>query len=164
MDSANHLTAVPVDQWETQQAIVFDWHDGPREAILSLANPRGEFFFELLDERYNPEGLDERLFRVREIPAGTVAKTLSLLDELGQPEHAVWIPVWKFANAMSKEKAEQFLEEVQAKARQLPVVVASRDLEHFDGCWNTDKTNGQVVDWFSTLGVPAARSAKISEA
>jgi hypothetical protein len=148
------LAAVPAGQWETKQAIVFDWYDGPRSGICRLANLEGEFLFELLEERLNPEGLDDRLFRLREVPLGTMEKTLAVLGELGHPENAVWVPIWKFADPMNQQRAEQFLEEVEAKARLLPVVVASRDLKHFQGCWSTEKTNGDVTDWFSTLGAP----------
>lgn len=154
MDLKKSLAAVPVNQWRAQQVIVFDWHDGPREGLCSLANPQAEFFFDLLDERHNPDGLDDRLFRIREVPAGTVARAIEQLGDLGAPNSPVWIPVWSFPNEASRQHAEQFLGELLTTATPLSVVVASRDFERFQGCWDTATINQPAADWFSSLSIP----------
>ena len=154
MDLKKVLTAVPVDQWRTQQVIVFDWHDGPREGLCSLANPQAEFFFALLDERHNPDGLDDRLFRIREVSPGTVARTIKELRDLGAPDSVVWVPVWRFPNVANAQRAERFLEELRTKAAPLSVVIASRDLERFQGCWDAGTVNQPASDWFSSLSIP----------
>ena len=94
MDLEKTLTAIPVDAWTTRQAIVLDWHDGPRQGVCSLSHPAAEFVFEQIDERHNPEGMDDRLFRLRHVPEGTVARALEVLGDLGGPDHCVWVPVW----------------------------------------------------------------------
>ncbi|MCI0682881.1 MAG: hypothetical protein L0Y71_12330 [Gemmataceae bacterium] len=158
MDLEAKLAATPVDKWTTKQAIVFDWHDGPREGLCALGHPEAEFLFELLDERHNPDDLDDRLFRLRQVPAGTVARALSVLSVLGGPTHCVWVPVWRFTDPAQQREAEKFLEDLQVKSSPLDVVIASRDLEHFQGCWRTENANGEAVDWFARLGVPATPS------
>jgi hypothetical protein len=159
MTLESKLTAVPVDKWITKQAIIFDWHDGPRQGICALAHPQAEFFFELLDERHNPDDLDDRVFRLREIPVGSVAKALGVLSILGQPTYRVWIPVWRFADTAAQREAERFLDDLQANSSPVELVFASRDLEHFQGCWRTEQGNGEAVDWFAKLGAPTAPSA-----
>ena len=154
MQLQERLSAIPPREWITNQAVIFDWYDGPRSGACRLANPEGEFLFDLLDERHNPDGLDDRLFRLREIPDGTMERILTALRELGHPDNAVWVPVWKFTNPTNRQNAEELLQEIESTARALPIVIASRDLEHFQGCWSTKNTNGDAADWFRALGVP----------
>src|SRR5438876_4645618 len=97
------LGSLPVDQWVTKQAVVFDWFDGPREGVCSLARPGGEFYFELLDERPNAEDLDDRLFRLSELAPGSVTEVLTATRELGQPTGPVWVPMWRFPNETAQQ-------------------------------------------------------------
>ncbi len=154
MELENKLAAIPVDEWLTEQAIVFDWQDGPSEGLCSLRHPEAEFQFELLDQRHNPDDLDDRLFRLRQLPMGTVAEALRVLSVLGQPTHCVWAPLWRFADAAQQRQAEKLLDELQAKATPLDLVIASRDMKHFQGCWRSKTANGEAVDWFARLVVP----------
>ena len=62
------LGSLPCQKWQTRQAIVLDWYDGPRQGLCALDKPGGEFVFEILDERVNEQGLDDRLFRLRALP------------------------------------------------------------------------------------------------
>ncbi len=154
MEIEKMLASVPVDQWQTKQAVVLDWHDGPREGICSLQQPGGEFFFELLDERPNEDDQDDRLFRLLEIPAGSVAATVAILRDLGMSTTPVWAPIWRFANPKQQQAAEDHLQTLRARARPMSLVICTRDVVHFLGCWNTDVRRNGVTDWFAALEVP----------
>lgn len=154
MNFETSLRAVPVDQWRTGRVIAFDWYDGPREGVGSLTVPGGEFYFELLDERHNPEGLDDRLFRLSELPPGSVEKVERAILELGRPINPVWVPVWKFSNEMARQKADQCVRNVHAQALRTSLVVWTRDMERFQGCWQVDPAPTDVADWFVLLGIP----------
>jgi hypothetical protein len=153
MNLESLLTATPVEQWRTKQAIVLDWYDGPRQALGSLAVLGGEFFFELLAERASLDNLDDRLFRLWELPSGSIAGALALLRDLGIPTQPVWVPVWRFPDVTTQTKVEQQLDALQRRRQMTSLVVASRDLQSFQGCWQiTNPSNGHG-DWFSLLGI-----------
>src|SRR5436309_5096298 len=90
------LLSPPVEKCKTRLAIIFDWYDGPRTGLCCLEVPEVEFSFELLDERTNEDGADDRLFRLSELPAGSVAQALVVLGDLGHPTGPVWVPIWRF--------------------------------------------------------------------
>src|SRR5688572_25483495 len=96
------LRSVPVDQWVVQDVIAFDWYDGAREGVCSLARPGGEFYFELLDERLNPDGVDDRLFRLSELPTGSVAELRS---------------VWQFTKPEDPQRAKEVMRRLDAAKR-----------------------------------------------
>lgn len=86
------LESIPPVHWETDQVIALDWYDGPRAGLCALAQPCAEFFFEMEDEKHNPDGLDDRLFRLRELPIGTLQKATEVLKPLGASSKPVWAP------------------------------------------------------------------------
>lgn len=147
------LTLGP-QRWKTERAIVFDWNDGPRHGIASLAFPTCGFVFDLLEERYNPDGLNDRLFRLRELPVGSVESVVKVLAELGEPANPVWLPVWKFASEAGQQKAERSIDAILAASRQTDLVILSRDLEHFEGIWVIGTIERSQADWFRRLRIP----------
>ncbi len=96
MEQKNKPASLAPPDWTADQVIVFDWYDGPRQGVVCLKEPPCEFSFELLAEKPNPDDLDHRLFRVSELPAGSVAQILEAIRVLGKPTGIVWVPVWKF--------------------------------------------------------------------
>src|SRR5262245_2582352 len=153
------LTTSPPGQWVTRQAVIFDWHDGPRQGVCALAVPSCEFVFDLLDERLNPDDLDDRLFRVRELPPGAVAELLTALRPLGGPAGPVWVPFWRFPTEAERRPAEAKVNALLAGARPTPVVIATRDMQQFLGCWNVPGNANGVTDWFAVLPFPQENPA-----
>ena len=131
---------VPVEQWTARQTIVFDGYDGPREGLCALENPRVEFRFVLIREQQNADGLDERYFRLYEVPAASIDKILGLLrTHLGTPSHPVWVPIWRFPSEASRANAEAAVMEIESMSRPTDVVVSSPDMMMFDGKWSIDR-------------------------
>jgi hypothetical protein len=147
------LQSLPPKQWLTHKAIILDWFDGPRAGVCALARPGIEFSFELLDERSNADDLDDRLFRATELPGGSVDAIWNSLAELGPPDHGIWVPVWKFTSELQKLEAERRVQEVLGRTSDAQVIVATRDMEHFLGCWPIDFNANGHHDWFSALGI-----------
>lgn len=148
------LLSCPPGHWKTEQAVVFDWNDGPRQGIAALAFPECEFVFELVEERINPNGLDDRLFRLRELPVGSVRSVLGLIPQLGELSKPVWIPVWRFASEPEKQATDRAVDSVLAEARGTGLVVLSQDLERFGGAWAVGEGQWKQTDWFGFLGIP----------
>lgn len=146
------LLSAAVQKWSIQQVVVFDWHDGPRQGVCALATPECEFVFDLVAERFNPDGLDDRLFRLREIPKGTIARILSLVSPLGPPAIPVWAPVWSFPNASEKDSADKAIDEILNSSRHTNILVRTHDMKAFLGCWEIDEISPEGTDWFANLG------------
>lgn len=146
------LTAHDPGTWRTRQAVVFDWYDGPRSGICALATPECEFAFGCLDERCNPEGCDDRIFRLGELPRGTVERLVSFLKDLGGPAVPIWIPLWTFATGDRKAHADAMVNEILGSARLTNLVVSSQDCETFRNCRLFDEFPPHI-DWFDHLGM-----------
>jgi hypothetical protein len=153
------LGSLPPGQWRTKQAVCFGWYDGPLEGVCALTRPACEFYFELLDERYNPDGLDDRLYRLSEIPSGSVETTLRAVELVGKPVNPVWVPVWRFPNVEEQTKAEEIIEQIEATRRLTTLIVHTRDMEQFLGCWNIEANGQPIENWFKFLGIPQEQSA-----
>ena len=128
------LLADSPEQWVVDQVIVFDWYDGPRRGWCALARPAIEFVFECVEEQPNPDGLDLRSFRIKELPAGSVAQALAVLRYLGPTDTPIWCPIWRFPSAESREQTESALQDIELHARATDLVVLSTDMERFIEC------------------------------
>lgn len=157
-DLESALGSVPVTRWTTRQAVVFDWYDGPRGGVCALETPTAEFRFELLDERPTADGLDDRLYRVSALPAGSVDEIVAALDDLGGPTGPVWVPVWKFPTGEARRQAERRLESLLARDRPTSLVVRTPDMLRFLGSWRSDRPAAEGADWFAALGIPEANA------
>lgn len=141
------LAAVPVHDWRVHEVYSLDWQDGPRAGVCSLSTPRCEFYFDLLDERLNPEGLDDRLFRLSELPPGAVAEVVSAAGELAN------------VNEGTRKKAQGRIQAVEAARRPTAVIVYTRDMRQFLGCWNINEVVPGTRDWFAVLGISGEHAA-----
>src|ERR1017187_10156166 len=139
MNFETTLLRLPPREWAPRQAVIFDWYDGPREGVIRLDSPDCEFSFELLSEQPTADDLDDRLFRVAELPRGTVSKVLSAIRVLGEPAGSVWIPIWKFTSDPERLAAEQRIRELIGKQRETDLIVWTRDMKEFLGCWNGER-------------------------
>lgn len=151
MDFEDTLISTPASRWRTRQAVVFDWYDGPREGVCALAVPECEFYFELLDERTNPDDLDDRLFRASALPSGSLDRLLAGLRDLGSPTNSVWVPMWRFPNDGARRQATDLVEALRSARRPTAVVIATRDMMQFLGCWQVSRPEASVTDWFAYL-------------
>jgi hypothetical protein len=147
------LASVDPSAWQLHQAVVFDWYDGPREGVAALAYPSCEFYFELLCERPTADDLDDRLFRLSELPSGTVADLVAALQGLGKPNCPVWAPNWQFANAREKEAADRKLDEYRQAKRASRSVVRTSDMTQFRGYWRISDDAAQAPDLFKRLKI-----------
>jgi hypothetical protein len=148
------LLSLPLEKWKTRLAIIFDWYDGPRAGLCSLEVPEVEFSFKLLDERTNEDTADDRLFRLSELPAGSVAEALALLRDLGYPTGPFWVPIWRFPSDAERLKAEDQLRRIEEQRRPTQVVIFTRDMVEFLGCWRVGQSERNGVDWFAELNLP----------
>ena len=154
MSIEQKLINCDVSRWRTRLAVVFDWYDGPRHGICALENPQCEFVFYLLDEQTNPDGLDHRLFRISEIPDGSVDNLVSQVAVLGSPFASVWTPIWRFPTEQKRAEADSDVEKLLDSGRQTNIIFLSQDLISYLGRWNAEVIPNERVDWFAALKIP----------
>ena len=138
------LTTLPPKDWVVDQVVVLDWYDGPRHGVARLAKPECEFAFDVLNERHNPDGLDLRLFRVSELPTGSLNKVLDAIRCLGTPVNKVWVPVWEFGSAEQQLQADQEIDRILSQQAPTAIAFCSRDMATFAEGWEGDRASEEV--------------------
>ena len=129
------LMSVDPEKWQTRQAIIFDWYDGPRAGVCSLEYPRCEFYYDVLDEIHNEDGLDGRTFLISAIADGSVDRVRDALQTLGGPANSVWVPQYSFSDPSERAHADAVIREVENSRRRADVIISTPDMESFHGCW-----------------------------
>ena len=129
------LSSLPPEQWKVRQVVVFDWLDGPRSGLCALAQPQCCFVFDTLGERPTEDDLDDRLFCLKEGPIDTMDQALSILGVLGPPTSPIWVPRWIFSTEVQRLETEQKLDALLAGLVETPLIIRTKDMLHFQGCW-----------------------------
>lgn len=126
------LGSTPPALWEIEQAIVFDWYDGPREGVCALSTPRCCFHFQIIAEnRHN----DCAHYNLSEMPLDSVEQLMLILAELGPKAKPIWIPLWRFKDQAAQIEAEQAVDRLLALKKPTTLIMATNDMRRFKGCW-----------------------------
>ena len=148
------LFSTDIDNFVVHQAIVFDWYDGPRHGVCAMETPQCEFVFDLISERFNPKGMDDRLLRLRQLPFGSLQDVMSAVSALGSPTFSVWIPVWSFETEEERQSADRKIASILGTSRQSDVILRTQDLQSFLGIWKVPEVDSLAdVDWFARFGI-----------
>ena len=152
---ADALVSCPTTKWVPRQIVVLDWYDGPLSGVAELLEPRSEFYFDLLAERFNPTGLDERIYLLSELPTGSVSSVLAIVSAAEKPINVVWMPMWKFENDSEQRRADDALTAILEKRSMPSCAMYSKDgMTTFQGCWVFEGgEHSEDADWFSHFGV-----------
>lgn len=129
------LLSLPPEQWQVKQAIVLDWHDGPRMGICEMLQPNCSFRFDILAERSLADDLNDCLFTLSETPHGIMKELLAILAELGSPETPIWVPRWSFESEEIKQEIEQKIDDLLTGLKRTNIIVRTSDMFHFTGYW-----------------------------
>ena len=140
------LLSCPPGSWELNQVVCTDWYDGPRNGFCALRIPPAEFYFDLIAERRDPDGLDDRLFQASEINPGTVRDLCAAMRGLGEPQGRVWSPVWTHPDASHLESLRKRIDEVIERIAAPQAVVFTRDWRTFLGYWKMPRSPEQIGD------------------
>jgi hypothetical protein len=147
------LCKTKVKDWCTHLAIVFDWDNGPKQGICQLAHPKCEFVYDLLAARSNPNGLDDRLFRLRGVQIGTIDKIASLLSIIGPPSSPVWIPIWRFPSDNYKKAVDSEIDALLSKSSETGIVIWTQNMQKYLGCWCESTVQPVDLDWFTHFDI-----------
>lgn len=150
------LLDIPCKRWKTRQAIVLDWADGPREGLCALAVPEYEFYFELHSEKPSSDDLDDRLYLLSRVRAGSVERVTKALASLGKSKRLVWAPQWNFADDAARIRAEAVLASVLKSKRRTGLIVRTRDMIQFTDCLSVSRDIKKFLTWFEYKGQHAS--------
>lgn len=121
----------PPLSWVVKTVIPRDWHDGALSGICILADPAVIFYFSVIDERYNPDDVDDRIYRVYEIDIP--------IEEASTLDHG-----------LHGDKIEEAIN----NARPTKIVIFTRGMGRVLGCWSVaDDAFHSTTNWFAFLGI-----------
>lgn len=129
------LTSKSVELWRVEQVIVLDWYDGPQMGFCEMRYPECSFYFELFAQQSSQNDLDNRLFRIKEIPLSTMREILLMMAELGEPKKPLWIPKWEFDSEIAKSGVEKQIEQIIKKSQETKILIQTQDMNKFQGYW-----------------------------
>ena len=136
------LDSMPFQNWRMDQIVIFGFYDGPEKGVARLSLPAYEFTFKKIAERYNPDGLDDRLFLIGELPTGSASKIQACMQQQRiDPEE--------------KGKSDAEIQKILALEIVTNSVIHSREFENILGYWPGIYKAEQTRDWFVELGIPS---------
>lgn len=103
------------------------FYDGVTNGVLKTADG-SVFAFDLIDEQYNPDGLDRRTFDLAPLPATAFDALVGVLEPHFSPRWPCWVPMWKFPSEESRLAVEVQIDHVLAAVGAPAWRVTSDDL------------------------------------
>ena len=132
--------------------IVFDWFDGPREGVCALTIPDAEFSFECVAERYNPEGLDHRLYSISQLRSGAVDEIANLTRLVDGHLNEKSISKWKY-NIEEGRLFEPEIDEILESAQSTNLILYTLNFREFLGCWYIDPMPDNIDELFDRFQI-----------
>lgn len=139
------LLATPPEAWRVRDILLVGWYDGPTEGFCWLEPPEARLYFSLLDERYNPDGLDDRLFTVHLLSPGTYEVLQPLFDFEGGSRPA--------PDPVREERLDREMKRALSSATPLDLLVHTQNWRQVLGCWRRSAYEPGGRSWFETLGI-----------
>ena len=129
------LLGTPPASWQTRQAVVLEWYDGPREGICELAAPECTFYFEILAERWADGRFDDRLFRIYELSKGAVAELVDAFRASGPPTTPIWAPQGSYDDDDARHRVEEVLDKLLSTRVPTRLIIRTLDMQTFSEVW-----------------------------
>jgi hypothetical protein len=140
------------------------YYDGPTNGLLLEGQDGRVYKFDLLDELYNSEGIDLRIFSLAALPSEAFDQLVDALCRYKTPHWPVWVPIWQFPTPDVREAIDRVTNQVLQQAGAIQWVVAAFDLlEEIVAARPASVHNvEQEKDWFSFLSVDKGKATKKS--
>jgi hypothetical protein len=97
------------------QIIGLDYYDGVTAGVLKTASG-SVYRFDMVDEEFNPDGLDRRTFVLAALPTRAFDTILSAIAPHIAPQWPCWVPIWKFPTEETRLSIEELIDQVLATA------------------------------------------------
>ncbi len=78
------------------RVLILGYSNGATNGVVQLGDGGLVYRFDLLDEAYNPDGLDERLFELRPLPSDALGLLEQAIGYYITPNWPTWLPIWRF--------------------------------------------------------------------
>lgn len=93
------------------RVLILGYYDGATDGVLQLNGGR-VYRFDLLDEARNADGLDEREYELRPLPADALDRLVRAIGEYITPTWPVWLPVWRFPSPETEQAVRRQVDAV----------------------------------------------------
>lgn len=141
---------IDMASWHARWVLALGWSDGPTVGVCQLAHDADAVWFSLLDERAREDDLNDRIFALARLPAGSGAAVMRALAFLGPPALPVWSPPWTPDGSDRWRRAEQTVDRIEAARSRVFAIVRSDDMSSVRAGWRVDGFE-EVEDWFVRL-------------
>jgi hypothetical protein len=120
------------DQWQMEQVIVFDWHDGPRSGFCKMIQPTVSFYFEILTDCYSQNDTDDHLYQLSFCEVEKFNKVIEIFAQVEPPQKPIWIPS---GNSELEAEVEIELDKIISQVEISSIIVQSCNMIEFSCCW-----------------------------
>jgi hypothetical protein len=138
------------------KVLALGYYDGPTNGLLQAGDEGPVYKFDVLDELWNPEDQDLRVFSLAPVPSNSLTELTSLYSQFLVPHWPLWVPLWDFPTKEIQQEMERVTEEALGRAGLIGWVIASTDLlgtVHAARAVSPEEF-ARITDWFSFLGIP----------
>lgn len=120
---------------EIEQVIVLDWHDGPLEGFLKIADLNFTWYFQVVAEKKRSDTPDDRIYFLFEAPMNSVDRLTEILAEDEQVKEPLWVPSWRFRDPEIRQRADALVADLMNNVTEARIILRSSDLLHTEEIW-----------------------------
>lgn len=136
MTFKTNLLEKPTATWRVHHTFTLDWRDGPIEGFCHLSTPECAFFFTLIAEWMDPDGLDDRLFLIGEVQRNAIDSIVKMLETTPPPTAIELAPRWEFKSVEQRQRIEAQMVEIISSITPPFLVIRTPNMRQFFGVWN----------------------------
>jgi hypothetical protein len=131
------LLDTPTQQWTTRQAVILEWHDGPREGLCELANPSLTFYFEILAECHLNGQFDDGMFRIYALEDGSVERAINILRAVNprEPTKPTWAPYGLIEDEAENQRVMAEIDAIVSNRSSTRIICRTADMILFTEIW-----------------------------
>jgi hypothetical protein len=144
------------------RVLALGFYDGPTNGLLQCGANGPVYKFDLLDEVWDAEGQDLRVFSLAPVFSTALAQLAEAYANLLTPRWPVWAPIWSFPTASEQAAMEALTDQVLQQAGPVQWVIATRDLMGPIAAARavTSENGSRITDWPHFLGLPGQSTFK----
>ena len=143
------------------RVLALGYYDGPTNGLAQCGEDGPVYKFDLLDELYNPEGLDLRAFALAPAPRNSLAELITAYSPHLSPQWPLWVPLWMLPTKEIQQAMERVTDEVLGRAGAVEWILAAADLLGELQAARTVRPEelSAITDWFAFLGITHAAAS-----
>jgi hypothetical protein len=147
------------------KVISLGFYDGPTSGVLQCETCSANHKFDMLDW---DEQQEVRIFRLAQLPSGSLDRCVRVYADIGSPRWPLWVPSVESSSPETRDAVNRTVQQVLDSAEPATVVMAwvpsadmilsatrvpAEDLSNAPDWFSADEP-AITHDWFARLGLP----------